>query len=437
MEKQRTLKNGIKLYSYKNPDVHGFFISLFLKAGSMYESEEESGITHFLEHVSIRNVNALMNGELYPTLDKYGIEFNASTYNEMVQFYISGASKNFALASEIISKIISPIVLSASEINTERQRIKAEIRENDENTSLVAFTNGIVHKGTSLASSITGTVGSVSRITRARLEKYRKSVFTKENLFLYVTGSFDEADLDTLSDFVGERELYEGEIHDNIAPVPKEFCNRTPAVHIKNADFTMVRFTFDMDMSRVGSHECDLIYDMLLGGYSSRFFVEMSEKRGLFYDITGGVERYRNIGTFAFTFEVRADMLSESVRCALELLLDLVRCVPKDDECMKAGYVDNAMMLLDDSRELNFTLAYDSHIMNEGYSNLDERAERYRRVDGERIRLAAKEIFAPSNLTLTVKGRKKRIKTEELENILSWYKKAFYEEKDNKCLQNE
>ena len=70
MEKQRTLKNGIKLYSYKNPDVHGFFISLFLKAGSMYESAEESGITHFLEHVSIRNVNALMNGELYPTLDK-------------------------------------------------------------------------------------------------------------------------------------------------------------------------------------------------------------------------------------------------------------------------------------------------------------------------------------------------------------------------------
>ena len=114
MEKQRTLKNGIKLYSYKNPDVHGFFISLFLKAGSMYESAEESGITHFLEHVSIRNVNALMNGELYPTLDKYGIEFNASTYNEMVQFYISGATKNFKLASEIISKIISPIVLSAS-----------------------------------------------------------------------------------------------------------------------------------------------------------------------------------------------------------------------------------------------------------------------------------------------------------------------------------
>ncbi|MBQ8321385.1 MAG: insulinase family protein [Clostridia bacterium] len=429
MEKQRTLKNGIELYSYENPSVHGFFISLFLKAGSMYEREDESGITHFLEHVSIRNVNALMNGALYPTLDKYGIEFNASTYNEMVQFYISGAGKNFKLGAEILSHVISPIVLTAAEIDTERQRIKAEIRENDENTSLVAFTNAIVHKGTTLASSITGTAGSTSRITRTRLEAYRRRVFTKENLFLYVTGSFDDSDLDALADAFGERELYSGEVHENIAPVPLDFGKRAPHVHIKNADFTMARFTFDMDMSRVGGCECDLIYDMLLGGYSSRFFVEMSERRGLFYDITGNVERYKNIGTFAFSFEVRADMLAESVRCALGILLELMRVTPSDDECMKAGYVDNAAMLLDDSRELNFTLAYDSHIMDERYASLDERTEKYRRIDGQMIRSAAIAIFAPENLTLTLKGRKKRIKTDELDGILAWYKKAFYEEK--------
>ena len=60
------------------------------------------------------------DGELYSTLDRFGMEFNASTYSEMVQFYITGATENFDLASEIIARILSPIILSASEIKTER-----------------------------------------------------------------------------------------------------------------------------------------------------------------------------------------------------------------------------------------------------------------------------------------------------------------------------
>ena len=46
MENCRTTKNGVKIYTYKNDRSHGFFISLFVKAGSMYESAEENGITH-------------------------------------------------------------------------------------------------------------------------------------------------------------------------------------------------------------------------------------------------------------------------------------------------------------------------------------------------------------------------------------------------------
>ena len=131
-ERMRILKNGIRLYSYKNPALHSFYISLFLRAGSMYESDAESGITHFLEHVAIRNVNAAMNGGLYPLLDKYGIEFNAATYSEMVQFYVSGASGNFAVGAEILSylpstSMASPTSLSQSKASHKipRQRTSA------------------------------------------------------------------------------------------------------------------------------------------------------------------------------------------------------------------------------------------------------------------------------------------------------------------------
>ena len=385
----------------------------------MYETEHDSGITHFLEHVAIRNVNALMKGELYRLLDRYGIEFNASTYSEMVQFYVSGAKQNFDVGARIISMVLSPIVLSAEDIRTECARIKAEIRENDEKTSLAAFTSDIVHKGTSLSMPITGTLGGISKITRNRLEEYRKSVFTKENLFAYVTGAYDEGNIASLCGYLDAYPVYKGEIHDNIAPIPADFGNRSPAVYVKSADFTMMRFTFDMDMTRLSVAETDLIYDILLSGYNSKFFIEMSEKRGLFYDVNGATERYKNIGTFTFSFEVRPDAVYEATETTLSILTELKESLLPPDECMKAGYVDNAFMLYDDTRELNFTFAYDNHVMDNGYSSLAERADRYRNITPEKLRDAAREIFKAKNLTLTMKGNKKKINTEKILEIIN------------------
>ena len=183
MQKRYVAKNGIEIYGYKNPSQHGFFISLFVRAGSMYESERDSGIGHFAEHVLVRNVNKIMGGELYAELDGRGLEFNASSYSEMIQFYVSGAAANFRFGADVITKILSPIVLDRSEVDAERKRIKAEIREADDKSSLSSFTNGVVHKGTSLARSITGTLSGVDKITAKRLEEYRKRCLQKAVCF--------------------------------------------------------------------------------------------------------------------------------------------------------------------------------------------------------------------------------------------------------------
>ncbi len=415
-ENLRITKNGVKIYDYKNPASHSFFISLFVRAGSMHESEP--GITHFLEHTAIRNVAKVMNDELYPTLDKYGMEFNASTYSEMVQFYISGASKNFKCAAGIISLLLSPIILTPAEIRTECERIKAEIRENDERTSLSTFTNNIVNVGTSLSGSITGTLGSVSRITKTRLEEYRESVMTGENIFFYVTGSYTDDDLTALSQEIEKQSVKRGTFTENIAQVSESFGKREGRVYLKNADFTMLRFTFDMDMSKMTFPETDLIYDMLLGGYNSRFFIEMSEKRGLFYDITGASERYKNIGFFTFSFEVRTGSVYEALALAIDQLREFKDTLFDDSQLMKAGYVDNAYLLYDDSRELNFTFAYDNHIMNLGYENIEARRDAYTSVTPKRVREVARELFRPENLTLTLKGNKKKIDINKLEEII-------------------
>ena len=423
MEKRIIAKNGIEIYSYKNPALHGFSISLFLRAGLMYENEREQGITHFLEHVLIRNINKQKGGKLYATLDRHGVEFNAATYSEMVQFYAHGASANFAVGADVIASFFNPIILTAAEISTERKRIKAEIREGDEKNSIASFSAAQVYAETSLAGSITGTNKSVDRITLTRLEEYRKKVFTKENVFVYVTGAFSESDLEGLCDLVGKADLstpsLPEDIHCNIAPVSRYFGKRNAAVVVKNADYTSVRFSFDMDMSKVDDNAADVLYDMLLSGYSSPFFIEMSEERGLFYDASGAVEKFKNIGNLYFGYEVKERDIYAAAEITVDILNDYAKNLRSPEEIIKAGYVDNAPLLYDDMRELNFTMAYDNHIMGAGYKTLEDRIAAYRALTPESIRDTARALFRPDNLTVTVKGNKKRIDVEKLKDILA------------------
>ncbi len=419
MENHYAAKNGLDVYTYGLPNTHGFYLSLFVKAGSMYEAESDSGITHFLEHIAIRNVNRIMGGRLYALLDEYGIEFNASTYSEMVQFYLSGSPRALPVAARILAAVLAPIDLPAEDFEAERARIRAEIREGEERTSLSQFTLDAVYDGGPLSRPITGTGRSVSRITRRKIEGYRRAVFTRENSFVYLTGAFTEADLDTLLHEMAAYPLYEGEIRDNTAPVSNYFGKRPLVARLKNSDFCKVRFTFDLDMSKMTLPETDLCHAVLVGGYSSSLFVEMSERRGLFYDVDSQCDRYKNIGILAFTFELREAHLYEALELVVELLGRLKTDLLPRERCMYSTYVDNSPMLLDSPRELNFTMAYDNHVMDMGYPDLDARTRAYAAVTPERIRDVFATILTRDNLTFTMKGRKKTVDLHRVEQILA------------------
>ena len=418
MEKHYKTRQGIDIYTYENSSLHGFYISLFARGGSMFEDEVTSGITHFLEHLSIRNINASMGGELYRTLDLYGLEFNASTYPEMVQFYISGAKENFPRAVKILCMLFSELTLSKSEIDTERLRIKAELREGDTKNSLSEFTAGILYPDTTLHLPILGSNASLDRITGKKLACLHKELFSTENVFFYLTGAVDEGAVETLIREVDSYVLPHAKQRENIAPVSKHFAKREAQVHLKSADYTLLRFSFDMDMTRVSEAESDLLYDILFTGYNSRFFIEMSENRGICYDISGGLDRYLNIGALYFTCEVKGERLEETVALSVEILREMKEKLLSPEQIITAPYVDNAYLLYDDIRELNFTFAYDCHILNSKYTSLEDRRRAYASVTPERIREISREIFKVENCTLTLKGQKKKVDTEALHKLL-------------------
>ena len=117
-----------------------------------------------------------------------------------------------------------------------------------------------------------------------------------------------------------------------------------------------------------------------------------------------------------FSFEVKEKDIYDAVKCSVDILRAF-----KDnalgEEFMKAGYTDNAGLLFDDAREMNFTFAYDTKILGLGYADIDSRRAAYEKILSEDVRRGACEIFKPENLVLCVKGNKKKIDTEKLKEI--------------------
>lgn len=117
-------------------------------------------------------------------------------------------------------------------IDTERKRIKAEIREEDEESSLAYFTKKIAWKNTSLERTITGKKKTLDKIKGKQLRKFQKEVLSSNNIFFYISGNYPETAVVTVTKLMENYPLtVMKKERKNLAPVPKLlFCKKAKSV---------------------------------------------------------------------------------------------------------------------------------------------------------------------------------------------------------------
>lgn len=412
--------NGTPIYYYPNEFLHGFFIGLYIKTGSMYETDDMNGSTHLWEHIIFRKLNQLNNGTFYQMLDTLGLSFSACTYREFVSFKISGAAKHFKHAVDIITQVFAPVNLSGKEVELEKKRIKAEIREDGELYSLDYFSQKIVWEGTPLQNTIAGKNKVLDRLGPKALQGIQDKILSEGNLFFYVTGCFDDESIRYLSQSIGRHLLTKNlSLHQNIAPVPKAFFHRNGHIAVKNSAYHYMRFSFDIDISRYTYAELDLLYDILFSGDTSKIYQELSEKAGFIYDFDTRLERYCNIGNLYVSFEVQKKNIVHAVERVIAVLKGLKNNITNELSFVLPAYTDNAELILDAVEDLNWNMAYECHIMNCKYKNIEERKIAYRNITPERIMEMAREIFVLDNLVFTIKTDKKGFNVEAVRQVLA------------------
>ena len=418
MQEKSVNINGVNIYSLLNPNLRSFCLCLYIRAGSIFETLADNGISHFFEHIVFRNVKSKYN-DFYEQLALHGIDMQGITYKEFIQIEINGPSYEFPFAADVLCNFFDEIKVSKEEFLKEKNRIKAEIRENDERASLDYFFNKLVWNNTEVEKEIIGYCKVLDRISLKKLNEFRREIFSQDNFFIYVTGNVIEKDIKSLNEKVEKLDIQQNEIkRTNIITLNKEFFNRNGKIKIKNDYWHYIKFGFDFDSKGFSGGVLDILYCVLFKGENALVYNYLSEDNPIIYSYDATQEQYDNIGNLNFKFEVSKSKLIDAIKIVVELLNNVKEGKFNFESSFKFETF-LAGIDLDKPTSLNWNMAYYNHILKTTpIDYTDELYGRFKNVSKEQVMNAAKEIFQTKNMTVAIKGNKKKIDTEGIENIL-------------------
>ena len=114
------LPNGLRLVYLQKPSPVGHF-GVTILAGSRYETSEEEGLAHFLEHCIFKGTKKRRAFHVLSRLDSVGGELNAYTTKEEICFYASFTNQHTTRAVELLSDITHNSVFPEKEIEKEKE----------------------------------------------------------------------------------------------------------------------------------------------------------------------------------------------------------------------------------------------------------------------------------------------------------------------------
>ena len=409
---------GIKLGTALNQNLKSFCLALYVRAGSLFENSSDNGISHMLEHMVFRNLKRKYDN-FYEQLALHGIELQGCTYKEFIRFTLIGPVGEFSFAYDILCGIFDDISLPKKEFDNEKRRIKAEIREKDERFSLDYYFNSLVWLNSEAEKTVLGYCRVLDGISLKRINGFRREFMSEGNVLIYVTGNVSEKDILSLKEKISGLDIGKGTYEKtNTVSADECFFNRSLNVNVKNGYWNCIRIGFDIDCTKYPAGVYELLYSVLFKGEKALIHNYLSEENPLIYSYDSTLEMYDNIGNISFKFEVGRDKTEEAISVVIRLLNDIREGLFNFEASLKSElyYAETEVDRPDDH---NWSMAYYNHILNTkplDYS--DEFYGRFR-VTKEQVINSAKEIFRVKNMTVAIKGDKKKINVKNIEEILT------------------
>ncbi|XP_058797790.1 mitochondrial-processing peptidase subunit beta [Phymastichus coffea] len=199
--KTTTLDNGMRIAT-EDSGAATATVGLWIDAGSRYETDENNGVAHFMEHMAFKGTAKRSQTDLELEIENMGAHLNAYTSREQTVFYAKCLAQDVPKAVEILSDIIQNSKLGENEIERERGVILREMQEVETNLQEVVFDHlhSVAYQGTPLGRTILGPTENIKSINRNDLVNYVKNNYGPPRFVLAGAGGVDHQQLVQLAE---------------------------------------------------------------------------------------------------------------------------------------------------------------------------------------------------------------------------------------------
>lgn len=297
---KKHLSCGIEVIAEKLDNFRSCTIGVWVRAGSTTETEEENGVSHFIEHMLFKGTEKRSAKQIAIDTDNIGGQVNAFTSKECTCYYIKAIDEKLEAAVELLSDIFLHATIDGEELEKERGVILEEIAMYNDTPDEVAheIVSSAFFTGTPLQKTILGPAENIRRFTREDLLAYKQKHYGVNNIVIAVAGHFDEQQLFDLLE-----RYFCTDCLQKVSPVLQDLSSFTPQKHevsafrdIEQAHLCISLPGFSLKDNR--RYALSILNNLIGGSMSSLLFQSVREERGLAYSVYSYPSAYATTGMF-------------------------------------------------------------------------------------------------------------------------------------------
>ena len=295
---QSKTSNGINVVTYSMEHLNSITINVIVKVGSRYESEEESGISHFLEHMAFKGTKNRTATDIAIEFDTIGGHFNAYTSRENTVYYAKVLSQHGKQAMTILADILQNSVFNSDEITKEFSVISQEIAEVKDNPDDLVYEKfyTLAYPNQSLGRSILGSIENIAKFDKYAFTNYMSKHYNANNIVISIAGKINHTNavhlVEELFSVFSEspyRNIQSSQYQGGTEIMQKDLEQTTIALGFEGVSYVNLE-TF---------YQAQILSIIFGGGLSSRLFQKIREELGLAYTIGSFMNSYSDSGIFS------------------------------------------------------------------------------------------------------------------------------------------
>ena len=402
MFERTALPSGPRVISSRVSGARSVSIAAYVLAGSRLESADETGVAHFMEHITFKGTKAYPSTRaISEAIEGVGGSFNAATDRENTVYWVRVPRGEAPRAMDVLGELIVRPVLDATEIEGERNVIIEEIRSYQDDPAEYAqmlFQSALFGDGP-LGREICGDEPGIRALPETTIRDFWATTYRPANTVVAVAGDIDHAqavDLAAAAFGTGNGKI------PGFDPAP-----RLPAgerARLGKRQTSQAQLVVGLPALRrdhPDSWVLALLNAVLGDGMSSRLFLSVREERGLAYDIGSGLVDYADAGAIEISAGVDPAGLREALRAILDELVRLRdELVPPEELAKAKRYVSGGLELrMDETRHVASWIG-GQEALHDKVLTLDEALAAIEAVTAEDIARVAGDLIRDDGLRL-------------------------------------